>query len=156
VPEVQIFIIKLKGTELNHEVLTVIDKAIPLPIIFELHSSEAYTENKVKIVAAYKLLPELNTYFESSWLAKSTPRSALPISLTMQGLYEQIIRSLLPLGVKKNESLAQQIKRIKQIHKLEKSISKLNKNLNNEKQFKNKIKINGKVKDLEQQLELLI
>jgi len=160
VPEVQVFIIKLKGTELSHEVLTVIDKAIPLPIIFELH-----TGNSVKVVAAYKQLKvsdkkdeaqikvELSAYFASKWLAKSTPRSALPVSLNMQSLYAQLIRSLLSLSAKGNESLAQQIKRISQINKLEKSLSQLNKKLGNEKQFKRKVTLNNQVRELKQELK---
>lgn len=167
IPEIQIFIIKLKGTEISHDVLTVIDKAIPLPIIFELHTTNIDDKNdsgSVKIVSAYKqLFPtkssehnnkiEISNYFESQWLTKSTSRNALPISLNIQSLYEQLIRSLLPVAAIGDESITQQIKRISQIKKLEKSLSQLNKKLNNEKQFKHKVTLNNQVRELKQELK---
>jgi hypothetical protein len=39
-PEIQIFCIHLKTTELHHGALRAIELAIPLPIVFELHHAQ--------------------------------------------------------------------------------------------------------------------
>ena len=47
VPEIQVFDIFIKSNQIDQALLEVIDKAIPLPIIFQIHKG-----NKVKIKAA--------------------------------------------------------------------------------------------------------
>lgn len=49
VPEIQIFDIRLKGKEVDEALLRVIDKAIPFPIIYQIHRGD-----EVKVKAAYK------------------------------------------------------------------------------------------------------
>ena len=49
VPEIQIFDIRLKGKEVDEPLLRVIDKAIPFPIICQIHRGD-----EVKVKAAYK------------------------------------------------------------------------------------------------------
>jgi len=70
VPEIQIFDLFIKTKEVDQALLEVIDKAIPLPIIFQI-----YRDDKVKIKAAYKRPSEsannkwvIESYFESEWL----------------------------------------------------------------------------------------
>ena len=64
VPEIQIFDVFLKTKEVDQVLLEVIDKAIPLPIIFQIHKG-----NKVKIKAAYKRPSESAN---NKWVIEST------------------------------------------------------------------------------------
>ena len=52
IPEIQLFRIKLRGAELNEDVLRAIDRAIAFPIIFELTQA-----GKRKTIASYKRCP---------------------------------------------------------------------------------------------------
>ncbi|MEG6992907.1 DUF4391 domain-containing protein, partial [Pseudomonas aeruginosa] len=70
VPEIQIFNIELKGAELDGEVLRAIDRAIPLPIIYQLHRDQ-----QTRMVAAFKRPSQaeagkwvLDDYLAGSWL----------------------------------------------------------------------------------------
>ena len=85
VPEIQIFQILLKNGELKQDVLRCIDKAVSLPIIFEV-----YYENKCQVVASYKRPNETDTskwvissYFESDWMPANTTRRTLPVALDL-------------------------------------------------------------------------
>ena len=53
VPEIQIFSIQLKSTELHEDVLRCIDGAVQFPILFELNQGQG-DQAKTQVVAAYK------------------------------------------------------------------------------------------------------
>ena len=53
VPEIQIFSIQLKSTELHEDVLRCIDGAVQFPILFELNQGQGDQE-QTQVVAAYK------------------------------------------------------------------------------------------------------
>ena len=106
VPEIQVFDIFLKTKEVDQVLLEVIDKAIPLPIIFQIHKG-----NKVKIKAAYKRPSEsannkwvIESYFESEWLDKGIAKQPMPQVLDLGKLYEQLLKSLMQLGFSNYET----------------------------------------------------
>ena len=131
VPEIQVFDIFIKSNQIDQALLEVIDKAIPLPIIFQIHKG-----NKVKIKAAYKRPSEsannkwvIESYFESEWLDKDTAKQPMPQALDLGKLYEQILKSLMPAEVisgKTSQTIDQQVSMIKQINLLQKELDKLN------------------------------
>src|SRR5690606_3710874 len=100
VPEIQIFSIQLKTPELHGDVLRCIDGAIPFPIVFELTF-----DGRTQVTAAYKRPNEadasrwvLSDYFASGWLPTGSERTAMPVALHLGGLYEQLLRRLIPLS----------------------------------------------------------
>src|SRR3989344_8951807 len=96
VSEIQVFHIELRSARLDHAVLRAIDKAIPLPLLFEL----SY-HSQIKLTAAWKRPSEANSshwvvgnYFESEWLPEDSPRQPLPVVLDMAALYERLLSPL--------------------------------------------------------------
>ena len=160
VPEIQVFDIFLKTKEVDQALLEVIDKAIPLPIIFQIHKG-----NKVKIKAAYKRPSEsannkwvIESYFESEWLDKDVAKQPMPQALDLGKLYEQILKSLMPVEVtssKTTQTLDEQVGIINQINSLQKELDKLNSKYKKEKQRNRQFEINKQIKLKQKELNQL-
>ena len=160
VPEIQVFDIFLKTKEVDQVLLEVIDKAIPLPIIFQIHKG-----NKVKIKAAYKRPSEsannkwvIESYFESEWLDKYSTKQPMPQALDLGKLYEQILKSLMPVEVtnsKTTQTIDEQVGIINQINSLQKELDKLNSKYKKEKQRNRQFEINKQIKLKQKELNQL-
>ncbi len=157
VPEIQIFDVTLKTPELDLEVLRCIDKAIPFPIFFQL-----YQNQRVKPIATYKRPNDADSskwvidgYFAGDWQALDTPRQPLPVVLDMQGLYDHLLRQLLPLPARDQEPLKQQIERIALWQSKHTEYEKLQARLNKEKQFNRKVEINAELRHVKIELDQL-
>jgi hypothetical protein len=158
--EIQIFDIFLKNEELDEELLKVIDKAIHHPIIFQI-----YKNNKIKIKSAYKKSSELSNnnmlikaYFESDWLDKNTPKQPLPQALDLEKLFNQILKSLMPIEVINNKTLKntdERIEVINQINTLQKQLDKLHLKYDKEKQRNRQFEINQQIKIIQEQIQNL-
>jgi len=160
VPEIQVLDIFLKTKEIDQAMLELIDKAIPLPIIFQLHH-----ENKIKIKAAYKRPSDsannkwvLESYIESEWEANTIMKQLMPQVLNLGKLYEAILSTLIPVEFrsnKKNENIGEQINIINQVKLLQKNIEKLNSNYKQEKQRNRQFEINQQIKLKQKELDKL-
>jgi hypothetical protein len=160
VPEIQIFNIYLKAKEVDQALLEVIDKAINYPIIFQIHKG-----NKVKIKAAYKRPSEsannkwvIESYFESEWLDKYSTKQPMPQALDLGKLYEQILKSLMPVEVtssKTTQTIGEQVGIINQINSLQKELDKLNSKYKKEKQRNRQFEINKQIKLKQKELNHL-
>ncbi|MEK8228712.1 DUF4391 domain-containing protein [Oerskovia sp. M15] len=98
VTEIQIFVVDLKGFNLDNSVLASIDKAIPSQIIFELRREDGlWTEQAM--AATYKRAggkTKGTDYFRTGWISADHPRVPLPAALDMDGLYSQLLGRMLP------------------------------------------------------------
>jgi hypothetical protein len=160
VPEIQIFNIFLKTKEVDQALLEVIDKAINYPIIFQIHKG-----NKVKIKAAYKRPSEsannkwvIEAYFESEWLDKYSTKQPMPQALDLGKLYEQLLKSLMPVDVissKTTQTIDQQVDKINNINSLQKELDKLNSKYKKEKQRNRQFEINKEIKLKQKELNHL-
>lgn len=157
VKEIQIMRIQLKTTELSHEILRSLDKAIRSPLIFELHYS-----NQQKVIAAFKRPSDadpakwvINDYFETDWLDINTPRTSLPIALDLSGLYEKLLEPLMPHKSQDNENLQARVTRMDLIHVKERELEKAQARLRKEKQFNRKVTINAELRRLNQEIQQL-
>ncbi len=113
IEEIQVLELALKTPTLDPDILQVIDKAIPLPLMFEL-----VHDGRVTFAAAYKRPNEADA---SKWVIEARfqtePRPAggrrppLPVALDLAGLYEQLVRRHLPLPPREGESLADHVAR---------------------------------------------
>lgn len=158
VPEIEIFSIELKTPDINEDVLRCIDKAIPLPIFYNLSF-----EGRIKTVAAFKRPSDadanrwvVDSYFASPWLEAYSPRSALPVALDMAGLYEQMLRRLMPYPARAGETLKDQVERLTQHRSKQTEYAKLEARLHKEKQFNRKVEINASLRELKNELEGLM
>lgn len=154
VAEIQIFDIVLKVCELDNDILRAIDRAIPLPIIFQLHH-----EQHTRMVAAFKRPSEADTskwvvdgYFAGNWLPIDSPRQPLPVALDLQGLYEQLLRYLLPNSARSGESLPEQLARLNRLRSLHSERAKLDARMRKEKQFNRKVGLNAKLREIQNEI----
>ena len=158
VKEIEVFEILLKTPNIDTNLLRCIDKIIAHPIIFHLTYAD-----KIKVIAAYKRPSEGDAnkwvvgdeYFETLWLLADTQRQKLPIALDLSGLYEQILRTIIPLPMQKNESLENHIERMVQVIAKDKAHQKLEARMNKEKQFNRKVGMNAELRDLDHEIEQL-
>jgi len=158
--EIQVFNIQLKTSDLAEGVLLSIDKVIPHPIIYQL-----FFEDKIRVVLAYKRLNEsdetkwvVEQYFSSAWLPIDEAellKAPLPIVLNLGGLYEQMLKVLMPIVANQGENIKAQTERLNQITQKQKEISQLESKMRKEKQFNRKVEMNNQLKALQHKLDQL-
>ncbi len=153
-PEIQIFDIELKAPVLANEALAAIDRAIPFPIIFQLHHQQ-----QIRMVAAYKRPSQaeagkwvLGNYYATEWQPNDSVRQPLPLALDLLGLYEQLLRTLLPYPARAGEHIADQITRLETLLNLNKRQTKLQHRLNKEVQFNRKVVLNTELRQLREEI----
>lgn len=148
VPEIQVFTIETKGTDVADDVLAAIDKSIHYPLIFEIKGPE-----QVRMIAAQKTLggtkPRVGTYFTTEWAPIDSPRSPLPTVIDLAGLYDAIITKLLPLQTRGGETVSAATDRMNEARRLQREIAALEKRLRAEPQLNRKIDLRRQLKDRE-------
>ena len=158
VKEIEIFELQLRTAKLDVDILYCIDKAIVHPIIFYLTFKK-----KKKIIATYKR-PNLadsskwvlgDEYFATEWLPENAEHQNLPAVLDLSGLYEHILREIIPLQARENESLESHIERMGQVIAKDKMRQKLEALMNKEKQFNRRVKINAELRELQNEIKQL-
>jgi hypothetical protein len=157
IQEIQVFELNLRTPELDESVLETIDRAIPYPILFHLLQGE-----EIRTVISYKRPSEADS---SKWVIEATfwgdplpvsaPRAPLPVSLDLAGLYEQILRTLIPVRSRSGESLRDQVQRYQSIQGKERTLQQLEASLSREKQFNRKVELNAALRSHSQELETL-
>ncbi len=152
-PEIEIFTITLRQSEIREDVLRCIDNAIPFPIIYEF-----VFEKQIKTKAAFKRPSEGDSnkwvteiYFESDWQRVDAERDILPIALDLEVLYEKILRSLMP-NSKVGEDLREQVQRLTEMRALQNEAEKLESKIRKEKQFNRKVELNAELRKLKNEL----
>lgn len=158
VAEIQIFSISLRTESVSEAILRTIDKAIPFPIIYELSHGP-----RTRSAAAYKRPSDadvtkwiVDSYFESSWQTAEMPRNALPIALDLAGLYEHILRRLIPFQARPGESLKAQVERAGIIQSKRAESRRLEDQLDREPQFNRKVEINQRLRTINDELNGLL
>jgi hypothetical protein len=161
VPEIQVFSIQLKSTELHEDVLRCIDGAVQFPILFELHQGQG-GQAKTQVVAAYKRPSEadasrwvLSGYFATDWLPANTARTAMPLALDMAHLYAALLQGLMPLPARRQEQLADWVARVELAGAKRREVEKTQARLAKEKQFNRRVEINATLRQLKAELEQL-
>jgi len=161
VPEIQIFSIQLKTSELHWDVLRCIDGAVQFPILFELHHGQG-DQARTQVVAAYKHPSEadasrwvLSDYFAADWLPAASPRMAMPLALDMAHLYAALLQRLIPLPARPQEPLADWVARVERAAAKRREVEKIQAKLTKEKQFNRKVEINASLRQLKIELEQL-
>jgi hypothetical protein len=139
-------------------VLRCIDRAIPLPIIFELRF-----DGKVKPVAAFKRPGEadaskwvVSEYFDGGWTPDDAPRRPLPMVFDLEALYGHLLMPLMPYPARPAEGLQARVERMQRIRLRQRELERCEDRLRQEKQFNLKVAINAELRDLKQELEGLI
>ena len=157
VVEIEVFDIALKTDVLDEDVLRAIDRAIPLPIVFQLQHGQ-----RTRMAAAYKRPSAaeagkwvIDGYFAGDWLPAAAARRPLPVALDLHGLYEQLLRSLLPQPARPGESLPEQLERLNRLRSRQNDYGKLEIRLHREKQFNRKVALNAQLRELKAEIDRL-
>lgn len=156
VPEIQVFEIALKGNELSEDILLCIDKAVQFPIIFEIKSDEG-----VKTVCALKTRSigdswKTSYYMQSNVYPNDASRIPLEVGLSLNSIYEQIIRAVSEIKMKQGESLEEFVGRGAAIKTKTILIDGLRKKVQTEKQFNKKVELNSKLRIMVEELNHLL
>jgi hypothetical protein len=151
--EIQIFTLILKTNELSKDILKIIDKLIPHPIFFQIKYG-----NKIKYAACYKKFVNdkiiLSDYFITDWF-DNIEKKHLPIVLYLGDLYNYLIKTVLPVKLKKNETLEEAVERYEKLNIKIQKLNKLKTKLQKEKQFNRKIDLNKQIKILNKEIDKL-
>lgn len=155
--EIQVFEIALREQELGNDVINVIDKAIPYPLIFHLRY-----QNRIKIVAAYKRPAQDGTggwvmedYFETGWLVADTPALPMPVALDIKSLYEQMMKAFIEIPARSGESMMSLVERVRLLKQCQRELRALETKMNSEKQFNRKVDLNAHIRELNRQIDVL-
>lgn len=144
VPEIEIIQVDAKRNDISVQVLASIDKAIPNPVIFEVHRDDAHGGG-VRMAAAHKPAgspaPNSSSYFSTDWVRSDAPRISLPTATTMTALYSALIGPLTPLAPRPGESPAAVGERLNAVRRLEREISTLERKLRSEPQLNRKVEL---------------
>lgn len=146
VPEIQVFAVETKGSDVPDDVLAAIDKSVHFPLLFEISKGE-----EVRTAAAQKTLggsiPKVGTYFTTGWLPITGERQPLPAAIDLPALYESLLASLLPVATRRGESVSDATGRMDRARKLEREIAALERKLRNEPQLNRKVELRKALKE---------
>jgi Domain of unknown function (DUF4391) len=159
VPEIQVFQIDAKGTDVSESVLAAIDKAVKTPMIFEISQGDAPVR-RTRMAAAHKTpgsaAAKLGTYYTSEWQTDHTDRKPLPTAIDLPALYARLLESLTPLRPRPGEEAAEMAARLESVRKLEREVAALEQRLRAEPQFNRKVEIRRTLKSKQAALTALV
>ncbi len=120
-------------------------------------------EERIKETATYKRPSDVDSskwvvgdYFETDWQVANSKREPLPVSLDLGGLYEQLLRRLMPIPARNGESLKDHADRLGIVRSKENEYHKLEARMSKEKQFNRKVDLNSELHTIKNELESLM
>lgn len=156
VEEVEVFLIKLKTSELDLNVLRQMDRQLHYHLIFILEFEEQY-----QLWTGYKeestnATFKVGNYYHTDWVTEDTFSLRID-GLNMDTVYENLVRQIAgdTLAQENSESLKEAVERQLEREKLTKEIEKLRAKIRKEKQFNRQVELNKQLKAFLKQLEEL-
>ena len=141
IEEIEILELFLKEKCDVKNIIKVITKEIPYPILFKINYKNEY-------MFAIKYESDI---IQTEW------NENIEISingLDLNAVYENLVKQI--AGIDNNSiDVKKELEKIKEIELLEKEINKLKSNIEKEKQFNRKVELNKKVRKLEKEMEEL-
>lgn len=150
VPEIEVLWLDAKTNDVSESVLAAIDRAIPNPVLFEIHR-DGTAGASARLVAAYKVVRSGASrpsayYYSTGWMPAATPRTAMPTAITLPALYSKLIAPLTPITAHAGEDVSAIAERLDAVRKLEREISALERKLRNEPQLNRKVELRRELK----------
>lgn len=156
VEEVEAFLIKLKTSEIDLNILRQMDKQLHYHLIFILEYQEQY-----QLWTSYKeengnSAFKVGNYYHTDWVTEESFSLRID-GLNMDTVYENLVRQIAgdTLIQENSESLKETVERQAAREKLTKEIEKLRAKIRKEKQFNRQVELNKQLKALLKQLEEL-
>jgi len=158
VSEIEVIEIRLNQPSLNRRVLQLIDREIPYHLLFLLTHEEqvqawiGYKEKSKGGTAAFKA----GTYYNTDWLSVNELSLRLD-GLNMDAVYEGFIRQIAGERLEGNsgDDLKDAVARDARRQKLQREIAALENKVRREKQFNRQVELNGELKRLQAELEVV-
>ncbi len=155
--EIQVFSLKLKGSELNFKVLEIIDKAVPYPLFYRLQSN-----GQINFVTSYKKPQQEGEkwlqggYLQTGWQQQTAiDKQPLPVALNLKTLYEQMVLQHVKMPLRHGETIEQLMNRIDEISRNQNILQRLEAKMHAEKQFNRRVELNTQIRQLNKIIEEL-
>ena len=154
--EVEVFLIKLKTSELDLNILRQMDRQMHYHLIFILEFEEQYqlwtSYKEESVSAAFKV----GNYYHTDWVTEETFSLRID-GLNMDTIYENLVRQIAgdTLVQENGESLKDTVERQAAREKLSKEIERLRAKIRRERQFNRQVELNAQLKVLLKKLEEL-
>lgn len=159
VTELEVFEVRLTSPVLDDSLLRQIDREIPYHILFLLEYQgkyQAWIGYKEAAASGNKAF-KVNGYYHTEWFAEDE----LPIKLeglNVDSVYENFVRQVAGEKLKTEatgESLKESVARDEQKQALQKRIATLQTKIRKEKQLNKQMEMNGELKTLKKELEVM-
>jgi hypothetical protein len=158
IKEIQIFYIELKQRENIRDILNIIDKSIPYPIIFLVNYEEDYffsisTKHPHPV---NENISVIDWTFESDWLIKQELNNiTLSLNNNLDNVYEEFCFQI--AGENKFSSLVELVEYQEKQKILETAIDQIQKKMKSSKtQFKEKVQLNQELNQKKKELDALL
>ena len=160
VTELEVFTIKLNSEELDESILRQIDKEIPYHILFLLQYDDKYQAwiGYKEAAASGNMSFKVNRYCHTPWMMEEDLTLKIE-GLSTDAVYENLVRQIAGEALKTRkagESLEETINREEEVQALKRQIEKLQAKIRKERQLNLQMKMNGELKKLKRDLEVLL
>jgi hypothetical protein len=157
IKEIQIFHLELKSKQKIDSLITVVDKAIPYPIVFIIS-----IENEYYISTSKKHLHPLNPdnaiidwRFESDWIIDDK-KFSFNLKKSLDDVFFDFCNQLVPPSKQILKTVDEVVEYDKIINSISKEIDRLNTAIKNCKQYNKKVELNLELKRAQQKLSEVI
>ncbi|MCC2333614.1 DUF4391 domain-containing protein [Cellulomonas wangsupingiae] len=150
IPEIDVLEITLKPDvdDVSDDLLTVLNRAIPAPLLLEIRRHPAVgAGGDAQRLTATPTKDRRTTFVSTPWLPSPAERSPLPPALDLAGLHTALLAPLMPHAVRPGESLAELAERAGVIRVLEREIATLRRRVRAERQFNRRAEINRTLRE---------
>ena len=154
IKEIQIFHFELKSKQKIDPLITVVDKAIPYPIVFIISM-----ENEFYISTSKKHLHPLNEdnaiidwRFESDWILKDDNKFNFNLKKNLDEVFFDFCNQLVPPSKQKLKTVEELVEYDKNVSSISREINRLDIAIKNSKQFNKKVELNMELKIAQQKL----
>lgn len=154
VPEIQVFVLDAKGTDVSEVVTAAIDKAIKQPIIFEIVGALG-----IRTTATPKRVdgsaPKLGAYYSTGWIPRDTEREPLPTAINLAALYRALLEPLTSVVLHPGEQVSEMAARLDTVRRLEREVASLERKIRTEPQLNRKVELRRALKTKQAELSAL-
>ena len=159
VTEIEVFEINLNSSQLNIELLKLIDSVIPYHILYILEYNGKYQAwiGYKETTNIEKKISKVDRYYHTDWIEEKDFVVKLD-GLNLDNVYENLVRQIAGDKLQSDspsETLKQSVERDKEIETLQKQINILQNKIRKEKQLNKQMEMNTELKKLRKALETI-
>ncbi|HQZ33497.1 MAG TPA: DUF4391 domain-containing protein [Ilumatobacteraceae bacterium] len=156
VPEIQVFEVECKGADVSDVVLAAIDRAVKLPIIFEVIPNGVAPVRRMAAMPkpSDRGAPKAAGFHSTTWCS-GEDRRPLPAAIDLPSLYVALLAPLLPVVTLPGEDAATVAERVEAARRLQREVATLERTLRNEPQFNRKVDLRRRLLNTQTTLDEL-